>query len=172
MATETLNVLLEKRKTRFSRFCKAALLAVAVFVFFLLMSRIDYIVNSTLYRYGLQFSYDWALEYWVIYTTVFVVFSAALGITNWVTSSRTRKDTKISAALFLTILFLAIGGLQDILYFVFWAGGLPPISVVWWWAPLITLVGTWNSLIQVGFTTLMMGASVCTWLLATRTKQP
>jgi hypothetical protein len=32
----------------------------------LLFTHLDYIVNNDLYRYGLQFSYEWALQYWTL----------------------------------------------------------------------------------------------------------
>jgi hypothetical protein len=36
------------------------------------------------------------------------------------------------------------------LVFVFGSGGLPPMNVAWWWAPWISIAGTWNSLAQIG----------------------
>jgi len=59
------------------------------FVVFLL-SKIDYIVNHDLYNYGLQFSSEWAFNYWVtlrsIYVCLFVpIFSStiALAVSLW-----------------------------------------------------------------------------------------
>jgi hypothetical protein len=147
---------------------KAILLAILVLSFFCLMSRMDFVVNSTLYGYGLRFSYDWAREYWVTYNAIFVAFALAVSCAYWFGSNRTRKDMKFSIALLITIVLFTLGGLQDLMFFVFWAGGLPPSNVVWWWAPWTNLVGTWNSMIQIGFMTIMLGASIFTWMLATK----
>jgi len=59
-----------------------------------------------------------------------------------------------------------VGGLQDVMFFVFWAGGLPQANVVWWWSPWTSLVGTWNSMIQISFMALMSCISIFTWILA------
>ena len=142
--------------------------AFLVLLFFCLMSRMDYVVNSTLYDYGLRFSYEWAEGYWVTYNSIFVAFALAMSCAYWFGSHKTRMDMKFSIALFTTIVLLTAGGLQDVIFFVFWAGGLPPNNVVWRWSPLTNLVGTWNSTIQIGFMTLMVGASICTWILATK----
>ena len=42
--------------------------------------RLDFIINNSLYTYGLQFSYDWAGPYWNILVLVFGLFIAAIMI--------------------------------------------------------------------------------------------
>ena len=109
------------------------------------MSRIDFIINSVLYNYGLEFSYNWANTYWLTYNFTFVVFSAVAAFIYWLGSPKTSCDKKVVVALLVTINLLALGGLQDILYFVFWAGGLPVNNVVWWWSQWRGVFGTWNT---------------------------
>jgi hypothetical protein len=132
------------------------------------MARIDFIVHGILYHYGLQFSYEWALDYWVTYILVFIVFSITVAFIYWFGSNKTRKDLRFSVALFVTINSLLVGGFQDILFYVFWAGGLPPIDVVWWWIPWTHIVGTWTSLHQIGFAAIMGCGVLLTWVLATK----
>jgi hypothetical protein len=139
-----------------------------ILAFFALMSRIDYIVNGTLYSYGLRFSYDWAEGYWSTYFSVYVVFSIVVASAYWLGSNKTRTNLKYSIALFLTIILLAAGGVQDIMFFIFWAGGLPPSSVVWWWAPWTSLIGTWNSILQITATSLVCCAIIFIWIQATK----
>ena len=146
----------------------AILMALMVLLFFCLMSRMDYVVNSTLYNYGLRFSRGWADGYWITYNAIFVAFALGISCAYWFGSRKTRRDLKFSIALLTTIILFTIGGLQDIMFFVLWAGGLPPNNVVWWWAPLANIVGTWNSTIQVAFTSLMVCVSVCIWLIVKR----
>jgi hypothetical protein len=135
------------------------------------MARIDFVVNSTLYNYGLIFSYGWANDYWTAYNAAFVVFSVMVGFIYWFGSRKTTCDKKIVVALLVTINLLAIGGLQDVLYFTLWAGGLPPNNIVWWWSEWIAIFGTWNSWIQVTFTLTMIGISLFTWTLALHQKK-
>jgi len=134
------------------------------------MSRIDFIVHNTLYSYGLQFSYEWANNYWFTYNTIFLIFGVALGSVFWVSSNKTRKDLKLSLALIGTITLLTVGGLQDIMFFVLWGGGLPHSSVVWWWMPWAGIVGTWNSLAQIALTSVTSCAGVGLMLGALRSK--
>ena len=155
----------------YARFGKAFALVFFIFLFFLFMSRIDFIVNSVLYNYGLVFSYNWANTYWLTYNFTFVVFSAMAAFVYWLGSRKTSCDKKVVVALLVTINLLALGGLQDILYFVFWAGGLPVNSVVWWWSQWKGIFGTWNTLLQLELMFGMVAFSVLTWGLALHQKK-
>jgi hypothetical protein len=91
----------------FVRLTKLSVLLFFVLLFFVLMSRVDFIVNSTLYKYGLVFSYDWANGYWLAYDSTFAVFSAMAAYAYWFGSRKTACDKKIVIALFVTISALA-----------------------------------------------------------------
>jgi hypothetical protein len=155
----------------YARFWKAFGLASLVFLFFLFMSRIDFIINSVLYNYGLMFSYSWANEYWLSYGFTFIVFSAMASYVYWLGSQKTTQDKKVVAALLVTINLLALGGLQDILYFSIWAGGLPVNSVVWWWSLWKNIFGTWNTSLQLELMLGMAGFTILTWSLALHQKK-
>ena len=113
-----------------SRILKSTALGFLIFLFFCLMSGIDFIVHGILYNYGLHFSYEWALGYWVTYNLSFVAFSIAVSFSYWAGSSKTVKDLKLSIALIITVNALFLGCLQDIMFFVFWTGGFPPNNIV------------------------------------------
>ena len=149
---------------------RAALLGGLVFLFFFFMSRIDYIVNGTLYSYRIKFSYDWADSYWLTYNAVFVVFAAMVAVTYWLGSKKTHCDQKIGVALFATVSMLALGGLQDVMFFLVWGGGLPPSNVSWWWTPWISILGTWNSLTQLALTFSTLCISAATWIMVLKRK--
>lgn len=154
----------QRKVTQMSDILKGVAVAFSFFLFFSLMSRIDFLVHGTLYHHGLQFSYDWAIDYWIIYTATFVVFSIIVSLMYWLGSSKTVKDFKFSLALLATVNLLMIGGVQDIMFYVFWSGGLPPNNVIWWWAPWSYLLGTWTSLMQIAFTSLMLCAAISLWI--------
>lgn len=139
-------------------------MALSVLSFFCLMSRIDFIVHRTLYHYGLKFSYEWANEYWITYTATFILFSVVMGLMYWLSSNKTAKDLKISFGLIVTINLLMIGGLQDVMFYVLWAGGLPPNNVTWWWVPWARLFGIWNSLTQVILTVFASSITAFLWI--------
>ena len=147
-----------------SKALKGFVIAILIFSFFCLMSRMDYIVHNVLYRYGLQFSYEWANEYWTIYASLFVFCSIAMAIMYWLGSNKTSKDLRISVGLFATVNMLMIGGLQDLLFFVLWGNGLPPDNVVWWWAPLSHYFGVWNSSMQIALVVATCSLTVPLWL--------
>jgi hypothetical protein len=165
-----LQVLLETDLVRFemSSASKGFAVAVSIFSFFCLMSRLDFIVHGILYRYGLQFSYEWANEYWATYAFAFIFFSVVMGLMYWLGSNKTSTDAKISLGLFATINILMVGGLQDLMFYVFWEKGLPPDSVTWWWSPLSHIFGTWNSSMQITLTVLACLITVPLWTYIVR----
>jgi len=123
--------------------------ALSIFLYFCLLSRIDFIVHGDLYHYGLQFSYEWANEYWITYFASYAYFSIVIGFVYWLASNRTRKDLKVSIGLIATVNLLLIGGLADIMFFSLWAGGLPPDNFMWWWVPWYQIFGVWTSSMQI-----------------------
>jgi hypothetical protein len=133
---------------RFGAVFKWLLLCFLVFLFFIFMSGLDFVVHRVLYGYGLRFSYDWAVGYWVVYGCVFFVFSVVVGFVYWIGSDKRKRDVKVSLGLSLSVFLLFLGGLQDVVWFVFWSGGLPGDIVVWWWMPWFEVFGSWNSSLQ------------------------
>jgi len=136
----------------------------SIFLYFCLLSRIDFIVHGDLYHYGLQFSYEWANEYWITYFTAYTYFSIVIGFIYWLASKKTRKDLKVSMGLTATVNLLQIGGLADIIFFSLWAKGLPPDNVVWWWTPWCQIFGTWTTSMQIILMALMSLAAVFMWI--------
>jgi hypothetical protein len=134
-----------------------------VFLFFLYMSRIEFIINQVLYSYGLKFSYNWAYDYWTTFYSIFIVFSLIVGFLYWVTSKKTTHDIKVVTALTITVNLLAVGGLQDIFYFVFWAGGLPSTAAVWRWSVWTSVFGSWTTELEMNWFVAMISVSALVW---------
>jgi len=143
---------------------KISFLTFLVLTFFILMSGIDFIVHGTLYSYGLKFSFKWAVIYWSFYNTVFLCFALIVGYVYWFGSRRTKQDFKISLCLSMSIIVLAVAGLQDVIGYVFWQGGLPPDSVAWWWAPWYQIFGFWTSSSQLILTMVSVSSVVLLWV--------
>ena len=154
-----------------TRFGRAIALGALIALFFALMARIDYVVNLILYDFGLRFSYDWANTYWLAYQWTFWVFSIMVSFVYWFGSRKTGCDKKFAGALFVSINLLALGGIQDILFYMLWVGGLPANSVVWSWVPWIRLFGTWNSTMQIMSAVAAVGLSLLTWSPALHQKK-
>lgn len=138
--------------------------SVLVFLFFGLMSRIDFIVHSTLYNYGLQFSYQWANEYWIVYCVLFFNFSFLVGFMYWLGSNKNERDRKVSIALTVSMSLLALAGTADIMVFVLWVGRLPPENVMWWWAPWYHIFGVWTTFMQLVFTSIIFMVIAFMWV--------
>jgi hypothetical protein len=152
------------------RYRKIIILTIGIGLFFTIMARVDYVVHAMLYKHGLEFSYDWAYQYWIAYDAVFIIFSAMTAITYWISSRKTNYDKKAAAALAITINLLTLGGLEDVLYFA-WNGGLPAISENWWWSPWTNIFGTWNSVMQLTMLTTMAAVAALTCNLLLKTKE-
>jgi hypothetical protein len=146
------------------RILKGLAVALLIFTFFCLMSKIDSIVHRTLYNYGLKFSYQWANEYWLTYNATFFAFSIIMAVTYWLGSSKTLEDLKVSAGLSATVIILAVGGLQDILFYALWGNGLPPNDVVWWWMPWNGILGAWFSSMQVALVVSALSITALLWV--------
>ncbi len=146
--------------------------AFSIFLFFCLMSRIDFLIHRTLYDHGLRFSYEWAVDYWAMYTATFVVFSVITSLMYWLGSEKTIKDMRFSVALLATVNILMIGGIQDVMFYVFWAGGLPANDIIWWWAPWNYVFGTWTSPLQIVLASLSISATMLLWLRVTAKSTP
>ena len=141
------------------------LLCFLVFLFFVFMSGLDFVVHRVLYGYGLWFSFDWAVGYWVFYWCVFLVFGVVVGFVYWVGSGRGGRDVRVGLGLFLSVFLLCLGGLQDVFWFVFWGGGLPSNGVVWWWMPWFGLFGFWDSGLQLWLLLVMCGVVGLVWVV-------
>jgi uncharacterized membrane protein len=111
-----------------SRFFNCLLLVVGIVMmgfsaFF--FSRLDYVVNNDLYRYGLQFNYGWAAQYGMYaklmlgllgFATATTVIPLALILASTPTHeirlvSRTRSPFKIQPAKLVCLILFAVGGI-------------------------------------------------------------
>lgn len=135
-----------------------------VFLFFSLMSRIDFIVHNTLYNYGLQFSHQRANEYWIVYSATFFTFSLLVGFVYWLGSNKNKRDRKISLALTTSMALLFIGGTADIMFFVLWGRRLPPENVMWWWMHWYSIFGVWTTSMQLILTSVISLVIVLLWI--------
>ncbi len=147
---------------------KGITIGLIIVSFFLLMSKMDFIVHRTLYNHGLVFSYEWALEYWAIYVSIFVAFSVMISSIYWLGSNKSSKDLEFSIGTFASVNLLMIGGLQDIMFFIFWADGLPLTGVTWWWSPWVYVFGTWNTTMQIALALASTCVVIVLWVILTK----
>lgn len=152
------------------RLKKAILFITLTAFFFTIMAKLDFLVHSSLYNYGLVFSYEWANTYWLIYGIAFFAFSLMACFVYWASSPKTFHTKKVAACILLTINLLAIGGLQDLIYFAIWDGGLPTAGVEWWWSYWTYVFGTWNTPMQITLTSIMIAISIVAWSFTLRAK--
>lgn len=127
---------------------KALINLVIVIVFFLIMTRIDYVVNCILYEHGLKFSQVWYCEWTSIYILAYVFFAVVMGYFN--------RSLKLG----LSLLVISLISTQDIIYFLVWnSGDRFPMSM-WVWMYQYKLFGYWNMATQ-----LLLCASVISGIL-------
>jgi hypothetical protein len=73
------------------------LMAAASLFVMLSLNQINYIVQGDLYNYGLQFSYRWAMPYWILSGTVFGLSWTNIALAIIVTLYLYRKSRKQNA---------------------------------------------------------------------------
>jgi len=157
---------------RLAGFWKSLVLGFLVFLFFVFMAGLDFVVHRVLYGYGLCFSYSWAGFYWSVFGCVFVIFGCVVGFVYWFGSQKRGRDAKVGLGLFLSVCLFSLGGLEDVLWFVLWGGGLPSDNAVWWWMPWCRLFGFWNSSLQLALlgTVSVVVCAFWVWALSERKK--
>jgi len=114
------------------------LIAVSVFVVaVLLFTGLDFLVNSTLYWYNLQYSGDWYWPYTVMYSALYQVVIVCLGL-----YSRSWRFVVLAEA-------FCLSGTQDLVYFGLWSGGVFPTGS-WEWLVTVQFLGfsEWTTLMQ------------------------
>jgi hypothetical protein len=117
---------------------KQSVVAVLLFlVGVLLFTRIDFLINKSLYDYGLRFSQNWYGEY----TTLYMLCYQFLIISLFV-YSRNFKLVLLMEVFVLTYT-------QDLVYFGLWQGAFP--SANWTWMPLFKFFGSWTTGYQLLF---------------------
>ena len=119
--------------------CAILLFAVSVLV----LTRIDFLVHSTLYDYGLIFSYSWAVEYWYLYAILYQLVIVPLSL--W-----TRN-----LYFFFAAQAFVLSATQDLFFFGLWCGSFPPETVNWWWMPTYRIFGFWSTSTQFVFSILV-----------------
>jgi len=111
---------------------------------------IDFIVNRTLYDYGLKFSWSWAIPYWSALWTTFLIIAALVMTTYWIRREETLRNARTAVLLGITVILTSLN--FDLLWFAYlWR--LPAWNEVWWWYPFYWLLGLkWTTFHQVAFT--------------------
>jgi hypothetical protein len=104
----------------------------------LILTKLDFLVNTTLYEYGLQFSYGWYQEYTFLYALSYQLVLLLLYL--WT------RDWK--SILVLEGFVLSAG--QDLIFFAVWNGSFPDGQ--WAWTIFHQIFGFWNTGIQVFLT--------------------
>ena len=102
----------------------------------LLLTKLDFIINSTFYSYGLKFSMDWYWQYSVVYFILLQCFAVGSFL------FARRRELLILAEAFV------LSGTQDLVYFGVWNGGVFPHGQ-WNWTPYYWLFGSWTTAHQV-----------------------
>jgi hypothetical protein len=112
------------------------LVAFGIFSFsVLLLTRLDFLINSILYNFGLSFSEAWYQEYTVLY---FLAYQLVVFILLAYT-----KNLKLFA--FFQVFLLT--STQDLVYFGLWEGSFP--SHEWVWTVYYRIFGFWNTTSQI-----------------------
>ena len=112
------------------------ILAVLLFFFgVLLFTRIDFLINNSLYGYGLHFSENWYAEYTSLYALCYQLLILSLFVYS--------RNLKLLALMEV----FALTSTQDLVYFGLWQGSFPIIE--WSWMPFYRILGSWTTAHQI-----------------------
>lgn len=112
------------------------IVAIGTFSFsVLLLTRLDFLINSILYNFGLTFSEAWYQEYFVLY---FLAYQLVVFILLAYT-----RNLKLFA--FFQVFVLT--STQDLVYFGLWEGSFPAHE--WVWIVYHRVFGFWNTASQI-----------------------
>jgi hypothetical protein len=113
-----------------------------IFAFYLVLTKIDLVVNYDLYQYGLQFDLRWAQPYWICLGLCFWLLAILSVASYWLESRDKNKFLCILIA--LTVMIPFYFGFEDVLWFL-WRGQFPGVDVVWTWIWLNDFFPPWTT---------------------------
>jgi hypothetical protein len=128
---------------------KQSAIAILLFVIgVLVFTRMDFLINSLLYNYGLRFSQNWYVQYTGLYLLCYQLLILSL-----FAYSRNFKFLLLTEVFVLTCT-------QDLIYFGLWQGAFP--TAEWTWMPFFNIFGTWTTTYQLllSFSTNIIAALV------------
>jgi len=115
---------------------------------FVLLTRLDFLVNGILYKHGLRFSEAWYSEYSLLYILTYQLVIVCLSLWNR------------SLRLFFALEILVLCSVQDLFFFGLWVGSFP--SSQWSWMVYYKLLGFWNTTNQVALSLAALGLAFIT----------
>jgi len=105
----------------------------------------DFIANKIMFEHGLEFSWDWFLPWGIALNLTVLGSSVSNSLIYW-SGRKLTKRRRITAFLIgLTSYWQIVSANEDMLWFIVFDGGLPPLSQVWWWMPQHWVVQWINS---------------------------
>lgn len=115
---------------------------------FILLTRLDFLVNGILYKHGLRFSEAWYLEYGLLYGLTYQLVIICLSLWNR------------SLRLFFALEILVLCSVQDLFFYGLWVGSFPQSQ--WSWMVHYKLFGSWNTTNQVALSLVALGLAFIT----------
>jgi len=125
---------------------------------------IDIVVHNILYRYGLQFSYEWADMYWFWIAILRLTIACIAAVSFYFLRDPSERDKQVSIAIFITLVSLYFGFILDSLFFVI-IGAFPPLDSIWWWNPFYRFFGIrWTTLENLIYNFIWISIDIIIWV--------
>jgi len=121
----------------------------------LLFTRMDYVVNVVLYRFGLRFSEGWFSDYSLAYTLMYQLTILCLFI-----------YCRRIAFLLLTEVFV-LTSTQDLVFFSLWNQGVYP-SGQWTWTRYYRWFGSWTTMNQIIYSAVSLTTAFIVVIIGSR----
>ena len=116
---------------------KQTVISLSIFILStLLFTRLDFLVNSDFYHYGLQFNESWYTTFGIIYGLLYQLTIILLFLYSK------------NVSLFIFYEAFVLSCTQDLIFYGVWNNGIFP-SGDWTWMPLYQTFGTWTTTHQI-----------------------
>ena len=129
----------------------------------------DYMANCIFYEHGLQFSWQWAFQWWTILTVTMAIISLLVATSYLLMREPTKRHYYTAFMIGFSIWWQQVSGNMDLIFFLFdkirgtyWIDW----DTVWWWSPFNWLFGfEWTSKNQVAMTAIFDVFWLGLWVL-------
>lgn len=124
---------------------KLVVILVLIVALFAILAKIDYAVNGLNDHWLPETN---LIHYWVwMWLVGYPFFGLLFAYLFKAGAPNTKNNLLYSVAIFVTVILFAVGGLEDIFYYVLNGNPLPSTEE-WWWMFWYMILGTWTSEMQ------------------------
>lgn len=95
----------------------------------------DFIANKIMFNHGLEFSWDWFIPWGIALNLTVIGSSTSNALIYWAGRKLTLRRRVTAILIWMTGYWQIVSANEDMIWFIVFDGGFPPLDQVWWWMP-------------------------------------